>query len=42
MGIQIPPDETENWYCRYCILKKNEDLQSDKKKKRKKREKKEH
>ncbi|RZB39553.1 transcription initiation factor TFIID subunit 3 [Asbolus verrucosus] len=43
VGIQVPPDDSEDWYCRHCLLKKNEDLQSDKqKKKRKKREKKEH
>ncbi|KAF5283385.1 hypothetical protein FQA39_LY04761 [Lamprigera yunnana] len=42
VGIQIPPDESENWYCRLCISKKQEVLQSDKKKKRKKREKKDH
>ncbi|KAK5639381.1 hypothetical protein RI129_011873 [Pyrocoelia pectoralis] len=42
VGIQIPPDENENWYCRICLSKKEEVLQMDKKKKRKKREKKEH
>jgi transcription initiation factor TFIID subunit 3 len=43
VGIQVPPDDSEDWYCRHCLSKKNEDLQSDKqKKKRKKREKKEH
>ncbi|XP_063928432.1 transcription initiation factor TFIID subunit 3 isoform X2 [Zophobas morio] len=43
VGIQVPPDDSEDWYCRHCLLKKNEDLQSDKqKKKRKKKEKKEH
>ncbi|KAK9890209.1 hypothetical protein WA026_010319 [Henosepilachna vigintioctopunctata] len=42
VGIQVPPDENEDWYCRYCLLKKDEDLQSDKKKKRKRKEKKEH
>ncbi|XP_060523451.1 transcription initiation factor TFIID subunit 3 [Cylas formicarius] len=41
VGIQVPPDENENWYCKPCLCKKNEDLQ-DKKKKRKKKEKKEH
>lgn len=38
VGIQVPPDENENWYCKPCLAKKNEDLQ-DKKKKRKKKEK---
>ncbi|KAL3289359.1 hypothetical protein HHI36_022795 [Cryptolaemus montrouzieri] len=42
VGIQVPPDENEDWYCRHCLLKKDEDLQSDKKKKRKRKEKKEH
>ncbi|KAG5879816.1 hypothetical protein JTB14_007668 [Gonioctena quinquepunctata] len=42
VGIQVPPDENENWYCKPCLCRKNEDLQSDKKRKRKKKEKKEH
>ncbi|XP_044765452.1 transcription initiation factor TFIID subunit 3 isoform X2 [Coccinella septempunctata] len=42
VGIQVPPDENENWYCRHCLLKKDEDLQSDKKKKRKRKDKKDH
>ncbi|KAJ8984228.1 hypothetical protein NQ317_007460 [Molorchus minor] len=42
VGIQVPPDENENWYCKPCLCKKNEDLQTDKKKRRKKKEKKEH
>lgn len=42
VGIQVPPDENENWYCKPCLCKKNEDLQSDKKRKRKRKEKKEH
>ncbi|XP_018560819.1 transcription initiation factor TFIID subunit 3 [Anoplophora glabripennis] len=42
VGIQVPPDENENWYCKPCLCRKNEDLQSDKKRKRKKRDKKEH
>ncbi|KAJ8938607.1 hypothetical protein NQ314_011415 [Rhamnusium bicolor] len=42
VGIQVPPDENENWYCKPCLCRKNEDLQSDKKKKRRRREKKEH
>lgn len=37
MGIQVPPDENENWYCRICIVKKQETLQVDKKKKRRKK-----
>lgn len=40
VGIQVPPDENENWYCKPCLCKKNEDF--DKKKKRKRKEKKEH
>ncbi|XP_055691928.1 transcription initiation factor TFIID subunit 3 [Lutzomyia longipalpis] len=45
VGIQVPPDATEDWYCRVCIVKKQE-MQAgggggmEKKKKRKKREKK--
>ncbi|XP_057665265.1 transcription initiation factor TFIID subunit 3 [Diorhabda carinulata] len=42
VGIQVPPDENENWYCKPCLARKNEDFQSDKKKKRKRKEKKEH
>lgn len=42
VGIQVPPDENENWYCKPCLARKNEDLQSDKKRKRKRKEKKEH
>ncbi|KAJ8921561.1 hypothetical protein NQ315_010466 [Exocentrus adspersus] len=42
VGIQVPPDENENWYCKPCLCRKNEDLQSDKKRKRKKKDKKEH
>ncbi|XP_050296632.1 transcription initiation factor TFIID subunit 3 [Anthonomus grandis grandis] len=38
VGIQVPPDENENWYCKPCLAKKNEDFQ-DKKKKRKKKDK---
>ncbi|XP_059607642.1 transcription initiation factor TFIID subunit 3 [Phlebotomus argentipes] len=45
VGIQVPPDATEDWYCRVCILKKQE-IQagggsgSERKKKRKRRDKK--
>ncbi|XP_045482902.1 transcription initiation factor TFIID subunit 3 isoform X2 [Harmonia axyridis] len=42
VGIQVPPDENENWYCRHCLLKKDEDLQTDKKKKRKRKDRKDH
>ncbi|GJQ67755.1 hypothetical protein Trydic_g21073 [Trypoxylus dichotomus] len=42
VGIQVPPDDNENWYCRHCLAKKREVLQTDRKKKRKKREKKEY
>ncbi|XP_037925919.1 transcription initiation factor TFIID subunit 3 isoform X3 [Hermetia illucens] len=39
VGIQVPPDEREDWYCRVCIAKKQEANGSDKKKKRKKKNK---
>lgn len=39
VGIQVPPDQDQDWYCRVCISKKQE---GDKKKKRKKKDKKEH
>ncbi|XP_025833542.1 transcription initiation factor TFIID subunit 3 isoform X2 [Agrilus planipennis] len=42
VGIQVPPDDNEDWYCRNCINKKQKDLQTKEKKKRKKREKKDH
>ncbi|GLV43161.1 TBP-associated factor 3 [Carabus blaptoides fortunei] len=42
VGIQVPPDDNEDWYCRICIVKKQETLQIDKKKKRKKKDRKEH
>ncbi|XP_066253840.1 transcription initiation factor TFIID subunit 3 [Euwallacea similis] len=38
VGIQVPPDDNENWYCKPCLAKKNENFQ-DKKKKRKKKDK---
>lgn len=41
VGIQVPPDDNEDWYCRICIVKKQETLQMDKKKKRKKKDRKE-
>nr|CAD7397208.1 unnamed protein product [Timema poppensis] len=36
VGIQVPPDENEDWYCRVCIINKQE-LMSHKKKKSRKR-----
>ncbi|XP_067015220.2 transcription initiation factor TFIID subunit 3 isoform X2 [Anabrus simplex] len=36
VGIQVPPDENEDWYCRVCIVKKQENS-ADKKKKPRKR-----
>uniref|UniRef100_W4VRD2 Putative bip2 n=1 Tax=Corethrella appendiculata TaxID=1370023 RepID=W4VRD2_9DIPT len=42
VGIQVPPDANEDWYCRVCIGKKQETQSSEKKKKRKKKDKKDH
>lgn len=42
VGIQVPPDANEDWYCRVCIVKKQESHGSEKKKKRKKKDKKDH
>lgn len=39
VGIQVAPDQDQDWYCRVCISKKQE---GDKKKKRKKKDRKEH
>lgn len=39
VGIQVAPDQDQDWYCRVCISKKQE---GDKKKKRKKKDKKDH
>ncbi|XP_055373714.1 probable serine/threonine-protein kinase DDB_G0282963 isoform X2 [Condylostylus longicornis] len=39
VGIQVPPDDNEDWYCRVCIAKKQATHESDKKKKRKKKSK---
>lgn len=38
VGIQVPPDVNENWYCRACISRKQDSHNSggEKKKKRKK------
>lgn len=36
VGIQVPPDESENWYCRACISRKQDSYSGEKKKKRKK------
>uniref|UniRef100_A0A336LPH4 CSON010140 protein n=1 Tax=Culicoides sonorensis TaxID=179676 RepID=A0A336LPH4_CULSO len=36
VGIQVPPDANEDWYCRVCISRKQDSQGSEKKKKRKK------
>lgn len=36
VGMQVPPADNEDWYCRYCIAKKQE-LHHDKKKKKRKK-----
>nr|CAD7461700.1 unnamed protein product [Timema tahoe] len=33
VGIQVPPDENEDWYCRVCIVKKQGTIIDNKKKK---------
>lgn len=35
--MQVPPADDEDWYCRFCIAKKQELLHDKKKKKRKKK-----
>ncbi|XP_037040276.1 transcription initiation factor TFIID subunit 3-like [Bradysia coprophila] len=42
VGIQVPPDANEDWYCRVCIAKKQEWQGGDKKKKLKKKDKMDH
>ncbi|XP_046401169.1 transcription initiation factor TFIID subunit 3-like isoform X2 [Ischnura elegans] len=37
VGMQVPPDDNEDWYCRVCIVKKEESLVDKKKKARKKK-----
>ncbi|KAG8236281.1 hypothetical protein J437_LFUL016061, partial [Ladona fulva] len=37
VGMQVPPDDNEDWYCRVCIVKKEESLADKKKKARKKK-----
>ncbi|XP_066584595.1 transcription initiation factor TFIID subunit 3 isoform X2 [Prorops nasuta] len=37
VGMQVPPATTENWYCRFCIAKKQEQQHHDKKKKKRKK-----
>lgn len=37
MNITIAPDENENWYCRFCTMKKSEMPDKKKKKKSKKK-----
>ncbi|KAG7208725.1 hypothetical protein KM043_014923 [Ampulex compressa] len=36
VGMQVPPADNEDWYCRFCIAKKQE-LHHDKKKKKRKK-----
>lgn len=38
VGIKVPPEQDQDWFCRVCISKKQE----DKKKKRKKKDKEKH
>lgn len=40
VGIQVPPDSNEDWYCRVCIGKKQESHGDEKQRKRKKKDKK--
>jgi hypothetical protein len=37
VGIQVAPADNEDWYCRLCIAKKQEQYHDKKKKKRKKK-----
>jgi transcription initiation factor TFIID subunit 3 len=37
VGIQVPPDDKEDWYCRECIQRKDELFTADKKKKPRKK-----
>ncbi|XP_058835776.1 transcription initiation factor TFIID subunit 3-like [Topomyia yanbarensis] len=39
VGIQVPPDSNEDWYCRVCIGKKQESHGDEKQRKRKKKDK---
>uniref|UniRef100_A0A182SUF0 PHD-type domain-containing protein n=1 Tax=Anopheles maculatus TaxID=74869 RepID=A0A182SUF0_9DIPT len=40
VGIQVPPDDNEDWYCRVCIAKKQDSQADEKQRKRKKKDKK--
>ncbi|XP_053677978.1 uncharacterized protein LOC128728381 [Anopheles nili] len=40
VGIQVPPDDNEDWYCRVCIGKKQNSQADEKQRKRKKKDKK--
>ncbi|XP_035908380.1 uncharacterized protein LOC118510517 [Anopheles stephensi] len=40
VGIQVPPDDNEDWYCRVCIAKKQDSHADEKQRKRKKKDKK--
>uniref|UniRef100_A0A2C9H8C6 PHD-type domain-containing protein n=1 Tax=Anopheles quadriannulatus TaxID=34691 RepID=A0A2C9H8C6_ANOQN len=40
VGIQVPPDDNEDWYCRVCIAKKQDTQADEKQRKRKKKDKK--
>ena len=37
VGIQVPPDKNEDWYCRFCIVKKQGSQTEKKKRGRKKK-----
>lgn len=37
VGIQVEPAANTDWYCRFCIAKKQEQYHDKKKKKRKKK-----
>uniref|UniRef100_A0A182LXE1 PHD-type domain-containing protein n=1 Tax=Anopheles culicifacies TaxID=139723 RepID=A0A182LXE1_9DIPT len=40
VGILVPPDDNEDWYCRVCIAKKQDPAADEKQRKRKKKDKK--
>ncbi|XP_050076126.1 nascent polypeptide-associated complex subunit alpha, muscle-specific form [Anopheles maculipalpis] len=40
VGIQVPPEDNEDWYCRVCIAKKQDSHADEKQRKRKKKDKK--
>ncbi|XP_049541411.1 nascent polypeptide-associated complex subunit alpha, muscle-specific form isoform X1 [Anopheles darlingi] len=39
VGIEVAPDENEDWYCRVCIGRKQDALKDEKQRKRKKKDK---